>query len=113
MSKLANDVYIALKKVFPHNVILKEHYVSFKGTRLFFDFYIKDLGVLIEAQGRQHNEFVQHFHVDKAGFLAAKRRDSLKHAYCEQEGLTLVSFDDDDVLDEPTLLNRIWSRMIS
>ena len=113
MSKLANDVYIALKKVFPHNVIIKEHYVSFKGTRLFFDFYIKDLGVLVEAQGRQHNEFIQHFHVDRAGFMASKRRDSLKHAYCEEEELVLVSFDNDDILDESNLLNKIWSKITS
>jgi hypothetical protein len=113
MSKLSDNVYVALKKVFPHNVIIKEHYVSFKGTRLFFDFFIKDLGVLVEAQGRQHTEFIQHFHVDRDGFMAAKRRDNLKHEYCEKEGLVLVSFDDDDVLSESNLLNKIWSKMIS
>jgi len=113
MSKLANDVYTVLKKVFPHNVIIKEHYVSFKGARLFFDFYIKDLGVMVEAQGRQHNEFIQHFHVDRAGFMASKRRDSLKYEYCEKEDLILISFNDDDILDESNLLNKIWSKVIS
>jgi hypothetical protein len=113
MSKLADNVYAALKKVFPHNVIIKEHYVSFKGVRLFFDFYIKDLGVLIEAQGRQHEEFVQHFHVDRDGFMASKKRDRLKHEYCAKEDLVLVSFDDDDVLSESNLLNKVWGKMIS
>lgn len=113
MSKLSDQVYVALRKVFPHNIILKEHYVSFKGARLFFDFYIKDIGVLIEAQGRQHEEFVQHFHVDRDGFLASKKRDNLKREYCEKEDLALVTFDESDDLSESNILNTIWSKLTS
>lgn len=113
MSKLSDNIYIVLKQVFPHNIILKEHYVSFKGTRLFFDFYIKDLGILIEAQGRQHEKFVQYFHTDKAGFLESKKRDNLKREYCLKKDLVLVTLDEDDDLSKSSVVNTIWGKMTS
>ena len=82
-SKLATDVYDALKRMFPLNVILREHYVFYKGKRLFFDYFIKDLGVLIECQGQQHTKFVEHFHGDGGAFLEQKKRDNLKREYIQ------------------------------
>jgi hypothetical protein len=113
MSRLADAVYTLLKSVFAHNIILKEHYVNFKGERLFFDYYIKDLGVLIECQGRQHDGYVAHFHGDAEGFKASKKRDNLKIEYAEKQGLTFVAINEDEDLDESTLLNKIWSKTVS
>lgn len=113
MSKLSENVYALLKKVFPHYTILTEHFVVFKGSRLFFDFYIKEMGILIEAQGRQHDEFVKHFHGDAGGFLAAKQRDHLKMEYCEKKDLLLITFDEKEELSAKKLLNKVWSKMIS
>ncbi len=84
MSKQADKVYNILKELFPHNIILKEHYLYYKGTRLFFDYFIKDLGIFIEVQGRQHTEFVKHFHGNKKGYLNHKNRDNLKIQYVEE-----------------------------
>lgn len=93
MSKLADKVLSALKESFPRNVILKEHYVRYKGTRLFFDFYIKDLGVLVEVQGIQHVELVGHFHKDKHAFYAQKQRDRMKVEYAlNDEDVCLIRF---------------------
>lgn len=113
MSKLSENVYALLKRSFPHYTIIKEYYVPFKGTRLFFDFYVKELGILIEAQGRQHDEFVKHFHTDACGFMESKRRDNLKLEYCEHKELVLITFDDSDKLTEKCLLNKVWSKMTS
>jgi len=109
MSKLSNKVYNLLQELFPHNSIQKEYYVKFKGSRLFFDFFIKELSVVIEVQGRQHSEYIKHFHVDREGFLASKRRDNLKKEYCEQHDLVLVEIEDDISKDD--MLEKIWSGM--
>ena len=111
MSRLSDAVYKLLKQTFPHNVIIGEYYVNFKGERLFFDYYIKDLGVLIECQGRQHDGYVAHFHGDAEGFKASKKRDNLKIAYAEKEGLTFVAVNDGEDLNESELLDRIWSKI--
>ena len=115
MSKLADKTYECLKEIFGHNIITREYYIKYGNTRLFFDFYIKDVGVVIEVQGRQHDEFVKHFHSNRETFLASKRRDNLKKEYCEKEDLVLVEIreKDEKELDGNFILQRIWSIMIS
>jgi hypothetical protein len=110
MSKLADDFYGFLRTIFPYNVILKEHYVQYNHTKLFFDFYIKDLGILFEVQGRQHDVFVKHFHNDRETFLASKHRDNLKKEYCEKEDLILIEIRDEKELNKDALLKRILKK---
>lgn len=112
MSKLAEDVYSGIKRLFPYDPIIPEYYVRFKNIQLFFDFYIKSLGILIECQGRQHSEFVKHFHTDVEAFYAQKRRDNLKLEYCELNNLTLVYFYDTiDNITDNLILKRIYEAM--
>ena len=113
MSKLADQAHAFLKKVFPHNIITKEYYVSYNNTRLFFDFYIKDLGLLLEIQGRQHDGFVKHFHGDKEGFLASKKRDNLKKEYCELRNFVLIEIRSDKELNKDKFIERVLKDMIS
>jgi hypothetical protein len=101
MSKQADDIYKLLVKTFPHNIITKERYVKYMGQQLFFDFYIKDYNVLFEIQGRQHSEYVAHFHGDRQGYLDMKRRDNLKIRYCQEEGLSLVTINYDEEITTP------------
>lgn len=109
MSKLSEDTHILLKEVFPHHTILLEHYVRYKGAKLFFDFYIKELSVFIEVQGRQHDEYVAHFHGDREGYLSSKRRDNLKKEYCEVNDIVLVEVR--KKLNRKSLLRSIWKEM--
>lgn len=111
MSKLADDTYSFLREVFPHNIITKEYYVNYNNTRLFFDFYIKDLGLLIEVQGRQHDEFVKHFHTDRETFFAAKKRDNLKKEYCEKRNFVLMEIRKDNELDKDKFIERVLEEM--
>jgi len=107
-SKQANLVYGLLKEAFPNNIMLKEHYINYRHTRLFFDFYIKDLGILIEVQGRQHTEYVEHFHGSKESFRQQKQRDNLKIRYVEEQGnLTLVRFNYDEKVTKKLVLSKI------
>ena len=108
MSAIANRVYELIKELFPYNVIIKEHYVNYNGTRLFFDFFIKDLGVHIEVQGRQHFNFVKHFHETKERFLGQKKRDNLKLEYIEKNKLfSLVKVKYDEEITKVLLISKI------
>lgn len=108
MSEISNEVYSILKKVFPNNVILEEYYVKYKGTRLFFDFYLKDLDCLIEVQGRQHTQFIKHFHGDKDGYIKSKYRDNLKLEYAQEKNTSLVRIYYDEYLTEELIADRIY-----
>lgn len=108
MSEISEKVYSLLKKCFPHSVIVKEHYVKFKGTKLIFDFYIKDLKIFIEVQGRQHTQFVKHFHGDREGFVKSKHRDNLKIEYAQGENILLVQIHYDEELTEDSIMSKIY-----
>lgn len=112
MSKIADDTYKVLKKLYPFDSIKKEYYVNYKNTRLLYDFYIKSLALCIECQGEQHFKFVKHFHGSIDNFYSQKRRDNLKVEYCEENDLTLVYFYDKiDKIDSKLILERIYEAM--
>jgi len=76
-----------LHKVFPADTILEE--VAIPGN-LWLDFYLPDRKIAVEAHGRQHFEFVKHFHGTRIGFASSKRRDREKAQWCEDQQITLI-----------------------
>lgn len=108
MSLISNKVYKLLGEVFPLNIILKEHYVNYKGTKLFFDFFIKDLGILVEVQGEQHTRFIKHFHEDKQKLITQKKRDNLKIEYAQEKDILFVRFNFDEEITEELILRKIY-----
>lgn len=107
MSSISNKVYGFIKEIFPLNTVLKEHYVPYKGVRLFFDFYIKDLGILIEVQGEQHARYIKHFHGDKQKFIEQKNRDNLKVEYAHERGISFARFYFNEKITEELVLKKI------
>lgn len=110
MSKIATEVYDILKELFPanpHRRVFLEHYILYKNTRLFFDFYVKEIGVFFECQGIQHKRFVKHFHSSIESFRAQKARDNLKIQYVEETNLYLVRIHDGEKITKELLLNKI------
>jgi very-short-patch-repair endonuclease len=97
ISHLAKSVRTSLHEAFPNTLIKEEEYLNYKGTRLFFDFYIPSLNIYVEVQGSQHVEFNSHFHNDAAAFRAAKKRDRLKKEWCELQDYTLVCINYDEI----------------
>ena len=110
MSRIADEVYDLLKVIFPNSTIVKEHYIRYKGVRLFFDIYLRDLNILIEVQGRQHSQFVKHFHGSIDNFRAQKHRDNLKKEFIQENPkLCLVYFyDEGDIITKKLILWRIY-----
>lgn len=111
MSRIADNVYSVLKEIFPYNTIIKEEYIWYKGSRLFFDFYIKDLGILVEVQGKQHFEYCDHFHGSVEAFRAQKHRDNLKKDYvqCNPEICLVYFYDGKDKINKKLVLKRIFA----
>ena len=111
MSLISNQVYDQIRSIFPLNVIKKEHYVKFKGTKLFFDFFIKDLNVLIEVQGEQHSRFVKHFHNTRKGFLKSKHRDNFKVEYAQENGIALARIYHNEKITKDLIMKRIYAAL--
>ena len=97
MSKLSEKVLLNLQTILPHYKIWQEHYVFYRGNRLFLDFYLPELLVVVEVQGAQHDKFVRHFHGDAAGYSASKYRDALKKEWAEEYGIKLVEIREADM----------------
>lgn len=77
-----------LRQMYPTQRILEE--VPLPGIRLFADFYIPDRQTIIEVHGRQHYEFVSHFHGSRMGFLQSKKNDGRKREWCELNNIKLI-----------------------
>ena len=112
MSKIADQIHSFLKEVFPRYNIIKEHYVQFEDTRLFFDFYVKEFGIFIEVQGRQHECYVHHFHGCVENFRGQKKRDNLKLQYVQENTkFCLVRFYYDEEVTKELVKNKIYKAL--
>jgi hypothetical protein len=110
MSVIADNVFEILNKLFPpapYKRVFKEVYIKYKGQKLYFDFYIKELGVYVEVQGLQHEKFVKHFHGDASGLATQRSRDNLKIQYVEEEGKCLVRFGSKEKLTEELVKSKL------
>jgi len=77
-----------LTELFGMFIILEE--VGLPSTKLEIDFFIPDIKMMIEVNGQQHYEYVRHFHGNKQGFYASKKRDNLKREWCSINNIQLV-----------------------
>jgi len=108
ISQLAKSVRESLKKALPNTLLKEEEYVSYKGHRLFFDFYLPTLRLYVEVQGVQHTEFVEHFHKDASAYRAQKKRDALKKEWCVLNDETLLCINHDEIpISTADLLSKI------
>ena len=104
MSKGADILYKIICKILPGRKIKKEYLIDGK---MRIDFFIPELKLGIEYDGRQHDEFVKHFHKSASGFLEAKMRDKLKSGFCENNGISLIRFSHDEELTEELVRSKI------
>lgn len=78
-----------LKEIFPSYSILEELYLP-GSSGLYLDFFVSQLSLAVEVHGRQHFEFVQHFHGDKLSFLKSKKRDNDKKQWLLNNNISLL-----------------------
>lgn len=80
-----------LAEIYPGDIICEEFPCVGEGLQL--DFFIPRKKVAVEVQGRQHNKFIEFFHVDADGFKAQCARDLRKAEWCELNKIRLVKID--------------------
>lgn len=81
-----------LKDMFPLEFIFEE--VALPGSslkkKLFADFYIHSIKLIIEVNGEQHYSKNAFFHKNQADFIKGKLRDKDKENWCAINDISLV-----------------------
>ena len=85
---LARDILV---DIFPTVQILEEVAVPItRREKLFFDFYINTIKMVVEVHGEQHYKFNPLFHTCAQDFANQKQRDFKKREWCEYNNITYV-----------------------
>ncbi len=99
-----------LLKLFPFDPPYEEVRLPGCPTELFLDFLLPQRRLALEVQGRQHREYVPHFHRTPAGYMAARKRDAMKLEFCELNGLILLELNDDDRTGWESAIRNAFAR---
>lgn len=99
-SKNHKKVREILKGVWPFDKALEEVLLPGCKPPLYVDFLIPNQRIAIEVHGRQHFEFVYHFHKTKANFFKAQARDRKKAEWLKLNDIDLIVLSDKDSVDD-------------
>jgi len=98
-----------LVELFPTVQILEEVAVPItRNERLFFDFYINTLKLVVEVHGQQHYKFNTLFHTSAQDFTNQRKRDSRKREWCEYNNIAYIELPHNE--DQEQWLYRIQHR---
>lgn len=106
-SQLEADLDAALKELYPQERVIEDMPIKVRGRTLFVDRVIAGPKIAIEADGRQHFEYVKGFHQNADGYAAHKHRDRIKEEWLADNGYTLVRFRYDEKIDAKLLRDKI------
>ena len=81
-------LYDYLIKIYPGLDIIYEFPLYEVNQRV--DIFIPSLGIAIEYSGRQHSEYVEHFHRGMDGYLKGRQLDKQKIEYLTSIGAKLI-----------------------
>lgn len=95
----------SVKKLLPGEKVVNEHHIG-DGQRL--DIYCPSYKLGVEYHGRQHFEFVEHFHKNQYGFNKHQMNDKKKLDKCLELGIVLVVFRFNDRLSGDIIYERIY-----
>jgi hypothetical protein len=90
-SKLHLKARGILKDIFPTVQILEEVAAPITRTeKLFFDFYLNTVKLVVEVHGQQHYKFNTMFHTSAQDFANQRKRDRRKAEWCEYNNITYI-----------------------
>jgi hypothetical protein len=99
-SKLHLKARTILKDIFPTVQVLEEVAAPITRTeKLFFDFYLNTVKLVVEVHGQQHYKFNTLFHTSAQDFANQRKRDRRKAEWCEYNNITYIELpynEDDD-----------------
>jgi len=83
-----------IKSIYGSYSILEE--VKIPGTKLYLDFFVPNLNLVIEVHGEQHYSYIPFFHKSKIGYLKSLKRDNEKIRFCELNniGVVILKYDE-------------------
>ena len=113
-SGLHRKVLALLQEAFPSYTIHEEATLDAGYRRLLsVDLCMPDLKLCIEVHGRQHFEFVPHFHKSPDEYHDQQRRDKSKAQEVARMGykMMVVRFDEIDTLTRAELVQRVAKAM--
>ena len=87
-SKDQRTLFEYLLEIYPYQKVVYEYYIAELNQRI--DIFIPSLGIAIEYSGRQHSEYVEHFHRGAEGYLKSRELDRQKIEYLESIGAKLI-----------------------
>lgn len=106
MSTGSQNLKKILIQLYKDTPIEEEYHV---GESLRLDFYLPQMKLGFEYHGRQHREFVEHFHGDNSGFKASQYRDQRKIELAEALGIGIVVM----WFDEPLVASVVHERALT
>lgn len=104
-SKDQRTIYDYLVELYPSLEIIYEFPLYEVNQRV--DIFIPALGLAIEYSGRQHSEYVQHFHKDFEGYIKGRKQDQKKIEYLALKGAKLVIIKHNEMVDSAEKLKEI------
>jgi hypothetical protein len=114
MSRLENDIEILLK----NNQILFERYKKFDWLinpktmrKLEVDFYLPNHNIVIECQGKQHFQSVEHFG-GESEYEKVKVRDYIKHNICKEKRLEILYYTKNEYINKNVISSYLYKNNI-
>ena len=94
-SQSEEKCFTIIKKKIDKNKIERQHFLEYednfgKKRRMFIDFYISDLNMIIEYNGKQHYEFSEYFFDSIEEFKIQQERDQYLVKYCSENNIKLL-----------------------
>lgn len=102
-SKPHRDTYEALKSAFPGATIEQEYRIDNPHTSsyVWFDFYLPYMGIAVEVQGGQHDNYNVFFHKgSKLNFVGQQKRDEFKDIWCDQNNILLIKIYESETINK-------------
>lgn len=93
-SKLQRLIYELMIQLYPMYEVIYEQPIYSLNMR--YDIFVKELGIAIEIDGKQHREYVEHFHGDLHGRVSNMLADKQKNEFSLDNGIKLIRISDED-----------------
>jgi very-short-patch-repair endonuclease len=108
-SKLHKRIFTIVKSAFPSWAWKQETAIKVSNNKtLFVDICSNTpIKIAIECHGRQHSEYVAHFHGDILAFKKAVARDKEKKEFLIESGYDFVEFYTNENLSDKEVIERV------
>lgn len=109
VSSPQEKIYAVCCKLFGKGAVVQEYLLD---NKLRIDIAVPSQNVAIEFHGRQHFEYVEHFHKNHDNFMRSKVRDLQKKTVILRNGWCYIEFTYRDTLTDDVISSRIFENFM-